>query len=65
MTHDIMLQIIAVATLATSSIGIVMVIAGKVVQQALLFLLPAFIIGLTLMAMVYVNSINRRKGSGK
>jgi len=65
MSHEVMLQIISTAILASSSIGLILIALGKLADQALLYFVPAFMIGLGMFIVLMIDRTKKGKTHGK
>ena len=65
MSHEVILQIISTAILASSSIGLIFILLGKVADQALLYFVPAFMVGLVMFIVIMRDNIRKGKSHGK
>jgi hypothetical protein len=54
--NEVIVHIVSVAMLASSSIGIILILTGKVMQQTLLYYLPAFMVGLIIFVALHYHN---------
>ncbi len=56
MNNEVMVHIISVAMMASSSIGVILVLAGKMMQQALLYLVPTLLLGIMIFVALHYHN---------
>jgi hypothetical protein len=56
MNNEILIHIISVAMMASSSVGVILVITGKMMQQTLLYLLPSLLFGLIIFIALHYHN---------
>lgn len=65
MNNEVMVHIISVAMMASSSIGIILVLAGKMLQQTLLYLVPTLLFGVMIFIALHYHNWKGRNRYGK
>lgn len=61
MNNETVIQIIATATVLSSSIGLILVLFGKIAHQTLLYLIPAFLISLIMFVSLNWHKWRKKK----
>lgn len=65
MNNEVMLHIISVAMMASSSVGVILVLAGKMAQQTMLYLLPTLTGGIIIFVALHYHNWKGRNRYGK
>lgn len=65
MNNEVMLHIISIAMMASSSVGVILVLTGKMAQQTLLYLLPTLMGGIIIFVVLHYYNWKGRNRYGK